>query len=321
MKHGDSVFLLLGNDNYLKEKAIKDISSSLIDNASKDLDYRVFYAKDLELGDILGYITTAPFASSRRFAVIKDFEKVPSDSKDRIISYIGKPFKTTCLVLEAKNESVLRELGDAVDRVTVKRCDEPRGQELRSWIARFMDLRKKKISQEAVSDLIELQGGCLSSLCQELEKLAAFSGERAHVTAEDVRAVVGRSITVSAFDLIAAIDKKDVNGAMKVAGDLILAGRRHHEIVGLLCWYMKRIIRAKAMNAKGRTRDEIASALKISRRNSDAFFRQVNGITDSQAKDRMSVLLETDLDIKRTRIDPTLVLEFAIIRLCLNGAR
>jgi DNA polymerase III delta subunit len=33
----------------------------------------------------------------------------------------------------------------------------------------------------------------------------------------------------------------------------------------------------------------------------------------------MKILLETDLDIKRSRYDPAIALEFAVIKLCLGA--
>jgi len=58
--------------------------------------------------------------------------------------------------------------------------------------------------------------------------------------------------------------------------------------------------------------------LKIGRRYADEFFKQANSMTLPQAMSRLAILLEADLDIKRTKFDPNLVLEFAIIRLCLS---
>ena len=42
-------------------------------------------------------------------------------------------------------------------------------------------------------------------------------------------------------------------------------------------------------------------------------------VGQAKIKESLDILLEADLDIKRSRLNPVLVLEVAIIRLCLAG--
>jgi DNA polymerase-3 subunit delta len=191
------------------------------------------------------------------------------------------------------------------------------GRELVSWVEGFLSKLGKSIEPGAAAALTELQGNNLLSMTQELEKLASFSGKRKSITAEDVEELTGRSLAASAFDITRAIDGNKIDDAMKICSDLIRTGRKEHEIVGLLCWHLRRVLKAKMMQARGLGTGQIALAMNVGRRYQDEFFRQVSGLKTARIRSRIMALLDADLDIKRTRLNPRIVLEIAVIRLCL----
>lgn len=311
------IFLFLGNDAYSKEKAIKDICSSL-DRSSRQLDYKVFYGQDAEADDILSHLTTVPFLASKRFVVIKDSEKLTKESKARLAAYIKKPSGSSYLILESNVPFVPEEYAKISGYINIRMFRDPTGQDFDSRIKNFMASRGKDIDPDAVRELKELNGNDPLALSQELEKLAVFVGDKKKVGPGDVEAVVGKNITVSAFELNRTIDGENVDGAVKIVSDLLMSGKKHYEIVGLICWHLRRMLRAKSLQAGGGSDAAIANILKIGRRHYDEFFGQVRSTKLSVIRSRIKILLEADLDIKRARFDPALALEFAIIRLCLS---
>ncbi len=312
------VYAFVGEDKYLKEKALKDLGSSLLGDPSKELDYKVFHGADADPKEVLDYINTVPFLADKRLAVIKDADKVTAELQESLVKYIRKPSKSTCLVLEIADEGTLEDYGEVIRQVSVRRFGKVAGHELVSWIKDFLSAIGKEIDPDAVMLLKELQGQGLLSLAREMEKLASFTGDRKKISIGDVEEIVGRSLTLSAFDITNAIGEKKVNDALRVCFDLIQSGKKEYEIVGLLCWHLKRVLKAKSMQAKRMSDYQIAGALRIGRQYQGEFFRQVSGLTMGQIRSKIEALLEADLDIKRTRVDPNLVLEFAIIRLCLG---
>ena len=312
-----SVFLFIGSDVFSKDKAIKDLTSSILDGSSKDLDYRVFYGGEATTGQILEYLATAPFLASKRIAVVKNFEKLPSEFKTRLASYLKNPSKSTCLILDTAESSMPEGYNSMIDHLSVQKFGELSSQGLISWVKKFLANLEKTIEEDAVRDLEELTGKNLLLLKQELEKLAAFVGERNEIKANDVAEVVGKSLMASAFDLAWSVGKKDIDTSLGIISDSILSGRRPQEIIGLLCWHFKRIVKAKSLQKNGASEYAIACDLKINRKDQDEFFGQANAFEIKRLKAMMSILLEADLDLKRTKYDPYLVLEFAVIRLCL----
>ena len=121
VKHNHSVSLFIGQDSYLIDDAVKKISAAMLDKSSIEFDYKLLYGAETDAAEILSYANTAPFASSKRVVVVKDFEKLSSDDKSRIVSYARTPFESTCLILESREDSVQKECAD---------------------LARFADIRK-----------------------------------------------------------------------------------------------------------------------------------------------------------------------------------
>ncbi|MCX6006390.1 MAG: hypothetical protein NTZ34_03905 [Chloroflexi bacterium] len=108
------------------------------------------------------------------------------------------------------------------------------------------------------------------------------------MTALDVEEVVAKSMTTSAFDLMDAIEKKDIGRAQEIVSESMLAGKKHYELIGLLCWHLKRMYRAKALLGTGASEYQVASSLKVASRYRNEFFRQVRGAGADRIKSRMS---------------------------------
>jgi DNA polymerase-3 subunit delta len=318
VKIGPSVLFYIGDEKYLKEIALDELKSSILDSSSKELDYKVFYGGDNNAIEILDYITTFPFFAKKRLAVIKDFEKLPQEDRARLFDYIKKPSKSTCLVVEARSDSAIKEDPSIMRHIKVERFDNLTGSRLASWIREYLSLRGKAITADAIEIVKELQGENLASVTREMEKLTAFVGGRKDIEAMDVEEVVGRSLTRSAFDIAWMTGARNTAKALRLVSDLMMCGKKPEDIIGILCWLFKALLRAKLLKAKGKTDYAIANNLGLYKERQDEFFRNLKTFDITQLKSKLKILLDADLDIKRTRFDRARLLEFAVIRLCLG---
>ena len=315
-----AVFLFAGNDSYSKEQAIDKLKESLLDSSSRELDYKVFDGNEAQARDILDYVSTIPFLASRRLVVIKNFQELSAPDRARLITYIKNPMKSTCLVLDAEDDSIIKEDPQILRHLLLTRFGELTDPQFQSRAREILSATggKKDITPDAARALKELCGDDLGSVSQELQKLASFVGDKDHIGIEDVEEISGKNLSASAFDLTDAIEANDLEGALSIISELILSGKKHYEIIGLLCWQMKRFFRGRMLLDKGISEQQIANIVKVNRRYHDRFFRQLRALDQAQAETNMRVLLEADLDIKRSRYDPALALEFAVIKLCLG---
>ena len=319
-----SVYLFVGDNEYLKEKAIADLKSAILKGSSgDDLDYKVFHGAEVDFREVLDSVATIPFLSAKKLVVIKNIEDLNDENLGRLIACIKKSSKSTVLVLDAKSDSVVSEHVELAGLANVSRFDEMTDAELHRWVKKFVESKtdsKKNIEDDAAKELKDLHGKNLLALSGEIEKLIAFTGERSLITLADVEKIAARSAFSSAFDLTRALENNSPDFALSIVSELTATGKKHHEIIGLLCWHLRRILRAKTLQAKGEPDSRVANMLKIGRRYQDNFFKQAKVIGIKEARDKLKILLEADLDIKRSRLDPTLILELVVMKLCL-GAR
>lgn len=312
------VIFLVGDEKYLKEKAINELRSSLLDGSSGELDYKVLHGSDTSANEILSCASTIPFFSSKRLIVVKDFEKLSKEDTSRIISYIRTPHQHTCLVVDIKDDDILDQ-DPALNRyINVVKFTDLADTELSNWITKYISSKGKAIEEGALEILKELQGAALLNLSQELEKLITFVGNRKSITRNDVELLVGKSVLASAFDIADSVSERDASGAIGIVYDLMSTGKKPYEIIGLLCWQFKRILKAHALLSKGGTESSVGQLLRIPRRNAKEFWTQVQSFSRDQIEAKMMVLLEADLNIKRPKYSPSLIMEFTIIRLCLG---
>ena len=262
-------------------------------------------------------VKTFPFSAKRRLVVVKDCERISEEDTARLIDYMKRPSNTAYLVLRTKDETFLKENPEVGRYVTVRRFGAFSDYELKGWIRQFFSLRSKSIDEEALTSLKELYGQSISLLVQELEKLVTSVGSRPDIRMADVEELSVRIVAKSAFDLTYFIGRKSLDDALSLIHDLMLRGKKTFEIIGLLSWHMNRLLRAKRLQEKGESDSSILNVLRVSRLQAREFLRQAGFFSTAQIESKLKTLLEADIDIKRSKFDPRLVLEFACLRLCL----
>lgn len=313
-----STFIFIGDQRYLKDKAIQDIKSRISGPSKEILDYRLFYGGETPVKDILEYASTFPFLSPKKLIVLRDFEKMSKDERLHVVNYLKKPAKHTYFILEAKDDSVLNMDTELRRRARVTKFGNPTEREVESWIKNLISDNGKTIDADAVALLKELHGSNILYLRNELDKIITASGSNKKISAGDVEKLAGRSFFESAFELGWAVAGQKCEDAIKLVSEQISAGKKPYEVIGLLSWHFKKIIRAQAMRVSGRNESYIAGALKIVKKHHNDFFEQVKLFGKQRLEEKLDVLLEADMNIKRAKFAPSLVLELAIIRLCLG---
>jgi len=313
-----AVYLLVGAEKYLKEKAINELRSSLLDPSSGELDYKVLHGADTTAEEIFASVCTIPFFSSKRLVVVRDFEKLPKDETGRLINYIKNPNQYACLVIDTLDGAILKDSPSLSGYAKVLNFSEPTETEISSWITKFVSSKGKAIEEGAVELLKELQGRDLLSLSQELEKLIAYTGAGKKITVSDIEELVGKSVISSAFEIAHAAAELDTSRAIAIVHELVALGKKPHEIIGLLAWHYKILLKIKALRTAGQTEYSITQGLRLPRKSAHAFFMQSASYSYEGIGSKLGVLLEADLNIKRARFGPSMILEFAVISLCLG---
>ncbi|MDP3730862.1 MAG: DNA polymerase III subunit delta [Candidatus Omnitrophota bacterium] len=313
-----SVFLFAGREKYLKDRAINELRSRSLDSSSGELDYKVLHGSDTSADEIINSAGTIPFFSSKRLVVVKDFDKLSKEDTSKVIAYIKNPNQHTCLIIDSDDASILESEPSISRYAKVLRFAPLSDNELSAWIKKYLSAQGKTIEDDALDMLKESKGADLLNLSSELDKLITFIDKRKSVTGDDVENLVGKSVVSSAFDIASAIGDRDASRAIKIVHELTSSGKKPYEITGILSWFFKRALKAKLLLDAGDTESSVIQKLRINRRSVEEFFTHVHSFSAEDIESKMKTLLDADLGIKRPRYSPSLIMEFAIIRLCLG---
>jgi DNA polymerase-3 subunit delta len=277
------VYLLAGEEHFLKEKQLFKITSSFLEEKTRAFNFHVFYAGASTAGDVLECACNAPFLAKKRVVVVHQVEEFGLKDREAILSYVKSPYPHTVLVLETAETNLksafLKELQQGAELVF---CRSIQGLALLRWIEDAAGERKKKIEHSAKDLLVRNLGNNLKLISNALENLFLYIGKRTTITSVDVERLVGRDLTASAFELFDAIKACKSDSTLRILDTLLKEGIDAAQILGALSY--------KVISEKPRV---VTSK----------FIRSIKAIE------------VTDSDIKRGRCTPRIALELLMTKL------
>jgi len=230
----DLVYYLHGEEEILKEEAVRVLLDRAVDPALRDFNVDVRSAPDLDPAELRALVDTPPMMAERRVVVLRGIEglRAKSRAKEELVSYLARPNPTTTLILiQAGDEAPDAALAARATTVAVDRLPPER---VRRWIAHRADRIGLKIAAAAAELLGQATQHDLAAIAQELDKLAALAGAR-EVTVADVTGAVGVRHGETLDDLVsAALERRVADAARLLAPVLAQSGMSGVRIVSAL---------------------------------------------------------------------------------------
>jgi len=210
------------------------------------------------------------------------------------------------------------------------------------YAERALRERHKEISDEALGDLVANVGPHIRQLNSEVEKLALYVGGRSRITIQDIEAIVTRNKQARAFALGDALGDRNLPRLLKCLDEELWEARRdpQRSEIGLLYGLVSKIrtlIFVKEMLAQKWIKPESdfsrfkaqlervpADQLPEDRKfnplaiNPYVLFRalpQARNYTQQELIDAMARLLECNQKLISRSLDPSLVLQQALIQI------
>ena len=311
------VYLFLGEEDFLKEEAVEKLKATLLGAKIDYLNYSIFYGGEKEFNpeEMFNALDTLPFLSKKRLVVLKDADLAPSPVKEAILSYLSHPKESAVFVVESALPVIKGEFILAVSKmaqlVYYRRLKDA---EIDAWLVKRAAAHGKKILPEAVKALKENIPNSLRMLSSDMDNIILYVGARHLIEKGDVDAVIGISPSHSAFDLIDSIEKKDVKLALKIFSSLRRDRKREIELLGLLGWNARMILRAKAL-LRIRNKEDVRRDLGLNPRTFDQIVRYAASFKKDEIFTLMDEILRADIDIK-TGMAPAVVIEKLIVKMC-----
>lgn len=240
----------------------------------------------------------------------------------------------------------IAETGAVLDFTKAK--NHPKQKEIAGSVSREILAKSGKVlSPAAFESLGRKTGFDLKKMTAEVEKLAAYSGDRTAIDESDIELLVENAKEDSIFALTDAVADRDPSKAVRVFKDLLEQGLHPlmiftmitREIRTLL--YSKFLLRSDLLKAYRPSMEYFQFQKKVypdikAWGQSDAGSREIGGLHPyvlynalrsssrfslQELTGYMELLLETDIALKSTGQDPALLIERLLIVLCDAPAR
>jgi DNA polymerase-3 subunit delta len=331
----DSAYYIVGEDEFQKEDAIRQLIDAALDPATAQFNLDVRRASDLS-GESLGVLLgTPPMMAERRVVVLRDVAGLKKDAQKVLKNYLRAPAADLLLIIQApsgnKEDAALRSVS------TTLLFDSLTGDRIPKWIAHQVTTTHKVSISTAAAELLQAAvGNDLYQLAGELDKLASYiEGKSSEISEDDVAAVVGVRRGETQSDLLDAVAERNVARALELIPHILGQPKTTAvSIVMAMSTQMLAISWGRAKLDEGLPRARLTQEYFDLLRETGAFTGRPWGSAAAvwaRAAERWSresldraldSLLETDIALKESRISSEeQLLATLVLSLCASDAR
>lgn len=228
------VYYLYGDDDYLKDGAVRDLLEAAIDPSTRDFNCEIRRGGDLDAESVSSLLATPPMLAERRAVVLRDVTALKKGARAQLDRYLTRPAGDTLLLLTSpagtKPDAALVHASTALEFAPLS------PERVRKWIAHHAATTLSVgITDEAATLMQQAVGNDLHLLAAELDKCASFAlGARDRdardgepdetpptIDVEAVSAVVGVRRGETVTDLLDAVARQDAAAAIALVGHVL----------------------------------------------------------------------------------------------------
>jgi DNA polymerase III subunit delta len=247
-------YVFVGDEVFFRKRCREAILEHLVPPDLRDFSLFEFDLAETDLAEILDRARTpslmAPFqvffirgvknlfgrgSNDEKLAAIEQYCKDPNPAAVLIFvaDHISIPADPRGMDLTDKDryERIRETLGQYCPIVELARVEE--GEAVR-WIGEYCGTQGIKIGSDAARELVDALGGDMMMICNELEKLILYIGEKKHITLGDVETMVLAAKQRSLYELTDAISAKDRARALEILDAILSSGEGDEAAIGHL---------------------------------------------------------------------------------------
>ncbi len=216
-KNFKPVYWLEGEEEYFINEVMDFAEHQILPEEEKAFNLSVFYGKDADWANVINACRRYPMFAERQVVLLKEAQQMRDIAK--LEPYIQQPLSSTVFVVSYKDKKVdgrgklaklLKEKGELLS--TKKMYDN----QLPEWVTGLLQSMGLTITQMGLSLLIDHIGNDLTRIKSEIEKIHINLGTRKSIHEDDVEKYVGISKEYNAFELTAALVRKDMAKALRI---------------------------------------------------------------------------------------------------------
>lgn len=324
------IYLLYGEDSLSVEEMLASLRPDQdSDDGLYDVNTLALNGATVSLAELEAAWSTIPFMADKRTVIVRNLlarmERRRGGGSEGSAGLQGEwadigerlahvPDSTELIFVDAavnRGNPLLRAVRSLAQ---VHEFRLPSVRDMPGWVRQRADRLGTGIEPSAISALVDAIGNDTRIVDMELQKLALYrSGGM--VRRQDVEAMVSYVREASIFAAVDAALEGRAGVALRMAHQLLEAGRPPIYVITMLARQVRFLILAKDLKARGVAQDEIGRRLSISRYPLTKTMQQEVRFTAERLAEIHRKLLEADLSIKTGAADEETALDALIIAL------
>lgn len=309
--HGDEVFLRRQVVQAIRRRALGPDAS----------DGLSVYGADASFAAVFDELQTMPFFGERRLIVVEDADKFVTEHRGAIEKALGRLPENNVLVLDVKSWPATTRLAKLIDASATIACKAPANYRLPQWCSAWAEARyAKKLPAQAAALLVELAGGEMGMLDQEINKLSIYVGDRAEIRTGDVDKLVGQNRAAQAFKIFDAIGAGRTDEALTILERLFEQGEEPIKLLGAFSYQLRRLAQAARLAEQGVSLQTALERVGVPPFGIQSAQQQLRRIGRERARQLFDWLIETDLGLKGSSpLPPRIQFERLVVKLAVGN--
>jgi DNA polymerase-3 subunit delta len=331
------VYLVLGEERLLVDRVIQALREATAKGGIAGFNEDKFTAGEATAGAIVNAAKMVPMMAPRRFVLARGLErwekkgdgdddappaptkkgKVETSPLDDLAEYAKEPAETTVLVLSApKLHGQRRLVTGAKKGGYIVSCEPLSRRDLPPWIEQAAREKGHAIGAEVADLLAEIAGPELGYVADAIERLSLYVGKGQPITEDAVATIVTRVRQGSVWDLIDALGKRRVGGALAILADVYDPRDGGLRLLGAVAWSVRQMVKFDSALRAGASESEAAAKAGVPPFKARDVAQAVRSAPPGALATWLRLLAETDLALKSSRRPAQAVLETMLIEMC-----
>lgn len=304
-----SVYLLYGEEDYLKRLYRDSLKNSVLDG-SDEMNYAYYEGKDIDLLQIREIADTLPFFSDYRVVLLENsgLFKAAND----LVDYLPGMPDTTIMIFVEKEVDKRNRLYKYVSKEGLSvEMKSMSSRDMKLWVTGELRGAGKRMKEQTIEYLLSLIDNSMIHVQNELEKLIAYAGERQEITREDVDAIASVQVTGQIFQMMDAVASGNKEKTMLLYHDLLEIRESPMSILYLLSRHFNILLQLKETG--GTTKGEMAKSVGVPPFAVGRYLAQSKQFTRVKLREMLEQCIEMEYLFKRGRISDQIGVELLLV--------
>ncbi len=324
---GDGNFLpaycLYGSETYLITHYATGLAEKTVGDHMPDFNLNRMEGDSVTMTQILEAADALPVMHSHRCVLVRDFVATNCSDKELadLADYLTDPCPQTVLVfyytgVQPAATGKWKTFLNAIEKVEGCLKLVPKTtQELIRILVTGAGKRGCRMSSNTAAYLIECVGTDLNTLLCEIEKLCAFR-MNLEITSTDVDKLCSKSLSVTAFQMVREISRKNSKSALKTLEHLFANREEPLKILGALASSYVNLYRALTAQEDGISPEQLGKELGMKKpANLQYSLKDARNLGGVKIDRSLQLLCQQDTKLKSLPVDGKILLQEAVVGL------